>query len=305
MKLSIVSPVYNAEYIIPLLVKRIAKSVSTITEDYEIILVEDYSPDNSWARIKDIAKINNKVIGVKLSRNFGQHYAITAGLHKAKGDWVVVMDCDLQDQPEEIEKLYNKAKEGYDIVLARRKERKDNFFKKMFSIFFYRMLSFFTDTKQDRAVANFGIYHKKVIHSVLKMGDVIRVFPIMIQWVGFTKTSINVDHAKRESGKSTYTFAKLLRLAINTFLTFSNKPLILTIRFGFLISFISFLVGCFYLYRYLTDGIEVVGYTSLILSIWFLAGIIIFSIGILGLYVGKIFDTAKKRPTFIIDEIIE
>ncbi len=305
MKLSIVSPVYNAEYIIPLLVKRIENSVSTITEDYEIILVEDYSPDNSWTRIKDIAKINKKVIGVKLSRNFGQHYAITAGLYRAKGDWVVVMDCDLQDQPEEIEKLYNKAKEGYDIVLARRKERKDNFFKKMFSIFFYKMLSFFTDTKQDRAVANFGIYHKKVIDSVLKMGDVIRVFPIMIQWVGFTKTSINVDHAKRESGKSAYTFSKLFRLAINTFLTFSNKPLILTIRFGFLISFISFLVGCFYLYRYLTDGIEVVGYTSLILSIWFLAGIIIFSIGILGLYVGKIFDTAKKRPTFIIDEIIE
>ena len=305
MKLSIVSPVYRAENIIPLLIRRIEESVNKITDDYEIILIEDGSPDDSWGVIKDMTKRNTKVIGIKLSRNFGQHYAITAGLHEAKGDWVVVMDCDLQDQPEEIEKLYTKAKEGYDIVLARRKERKDNFFKKMFSIFFYKLLSFFTDTKQDRSVANFGIYHKKVIRSILNMGDIIRVFPIMIQWVGYNKVALDVDHSKREIGKSTYTFSKLFKLAINTFLTFSNKPLMLTVRFGLLISFFSFLVGCFYIYRYVTQGISVLGYTSLILSIWFLAGIIIFSIGILGLYIGKIFDTTKKRPTFIIDEIIK
>ncbi|WP_106794936.1 glycosyltransferase family 2 protein [Aquimarina sp. Aq78] len=305
MKLSIVSPVYKAEKIIPLLIKRIEESVSKITDDYEIILIEDCGPDNSWETIKDIANRNAKVVGIRLSRNFGQHYAITAGLHKVKGDWVVVMDCDLQDQPEEIENLYAKAKEGYDIVLARRKERKDHLFKKMWSIFFYKLLSYFTETKQDRSVANFGIYHKKVISSILVMGDVVRVFPIMVQWVGYNKTAIDVDHSKREIGKSTYTFSKLFKLAINIFLTFSNKPLILTVRFGLLISLFSFLVGCFYLYKYITYGISVLGYTSLILSIWFLAGIIIFSIGILGLYIGKIFDTTKKRPTFIIDEIIE
>lgn len=305
MKLSIVSPVYKAEKIIPLLIKRIEESVSKVTDDYEIILIEDYGSDNSWEIIKGIANRNAKIVGIRLSRNFGQHYAITAGLHKVKGDWIVVMDCDLQDQPEEIEKLYAKAKEGYDIVLARRKERKDHLFKKMWSIFFYKMLSYFTETKQDRSVANFGIYHKKVISSILAMGDVVRVFPIMVQWVGYNKTAIDVDHSKREIGKSTYTFSKLFKLAINTFLTFSNKPLILTVRFGLLISLFSFLVGCFYLYKYITYGISVLGYTSLILSIWFLAGIIIFSIGILGLYIGKIFDTTKKRPTFIIDEIIE
>jgi dolichol-phosphate mannosyltransferase len=305
MKLSIVSPVYKAEKIIPLLVKRIEEGVSKITDNYEIILIEDCGPDNSWETIKDIANKNAKVVGIRLSRNFGQHYAITAGLHKVKGDWIVVMDCDLQDQPEEIEKLYAKAKEGYDIVLARRKERKDHLFKKMWSIFFYKLLSYFTETKQDRSVANFGIYHKKVISSILAMGDVVRVFPVMVQWVGYNKTAIDVDHSKREIGKSTYTFSKLFKLAINTFLTFSNKPLILTVRFGLLISLFSFLVGCFYLYKYIIYGVSVLGYTSLILSIWFLAGIIIFSIGILGLYIGKIFDTTKKRPTFIIDEIIE
>ncbi|MBQ0735323.1 glycosyltransferase family 2 protein [Aquimarina celericrescens] len=305
MKLSIVSPVYKAENVVQLLVGRIEKSIQKITEDYEIILVDDGSPDNSWGVVREIAKINPKVIGIKLSRNFGQHYAITAGLEKTQGEWVVVMDCDLQDQPEEIEKLYAKTKEGYDVVLARRKERKDNFLKKLSSIIFYKLLSFFTDTRQDRLVANFGIYHNKVIESILNMGDIIRVFPIMVQWVGFCQTSIDVAHSKRTIGKSTYNFSKLFKLAINIFLTFSNKPLILTVRFGLLISFFSVIVGFVYLYRYFTYGVSVPGYTSLILSIWFLAGIIIFSIGILGLYVGKVFDTSKKRPTFIIDEIIK
>ncbi len=304
MKLSIVSPVYKSENIVPLLVERIEANVEKITEDYEIILVEDGSPDNSWEVIKKIAKKNAKVIGIKLSRNFGQHYAITAGLHKTQGEWVVVMDCDLQDQPEEIEKLYAKTKEGYDIVLASRYNRNDSFYKKTVSIIFYKLLSFFTDTKQDRSIANFGIYHRKVITSILMMGDIIRIFPIMVQWVGYNKTKIDVNHSKREIGKSTYTFSKLFKLAINTFLTFSNKPLILTVRLGLLVSLLSFFVGAFYLYRYFTHGISVLGYTSLILSIWFLAGIIIFSIGILGLYIGRIFDTTKKRPTFIIDEVI-
>jgi len=305
MKLSIVSPVYKAENIVPLLVEKIEESVKKITDEYEIILVEDGSPDNSWEEIYKIAKKNDKVVGVKLSRNFGQHYAITAGLNIVKGDWIVVMDCDLQDQPKEIEKLYKKAMEGYDIVLAKRKERKDHFYKRISSTIFYKLLSFFTDTKQDKSIANFGIYHKKVIHSILSMGDLVKVFPIMVQWVGYKKISIDIEHSKRNIGKSTYTFAKLFKLAINSFLTFSNKPLLLTVRFGLLISFFSFLVGSYYLYKYFTFGIALVGYTSLILSIWFLSGIIIFSIGILGLYVGKVFDTSKKRPTFIIDKKIE
>ncbi|MEK6152888.1 glycosyltransferase family 2 protein [Flavobacteriaceae bacterium 3-367] len=305
MKVSVVSPVYMAERVLSLLVHRIQDSMETVAEDYEIILVEDGSPDNSWSIVEGIASANKEVVGIKLSRNFGQHYAITAGLQQARGDWIIVMDCDLQDQPEEIPVLFKKAMEGYDIVLARRKARKDNFLKKQFSLCFYRLLSFFTDTKQDRSVANFGVYHKKVIRAVLDMGDIIRVFPIMVQWVGYKKTTVDVNHAKREAGKSSYTFQKLFRLAVNIFLTFSNKPLILTVRFGLFISLVSFLVGIFYLVKYLTGSIVVLGYTSLILSIWFLAGIIIFSIGILGLYVGKVFDTTKKRPFFIIDKIVK
>ena len=133
MKLSIVSPVYKAEKIIPLLVERIEKSVGKITADYEIILVEDGGPDNSWRVIEALSQNNPKIKGVKLSRNFGQHPAIMAGLSQSKGEWIVVMDCDLQDQPEEIEKLYAKALEGFDVVFAKRNNRQDGFFKKITS----------------------------------------------------------------------------------------------------------------------------------------------------------------------------
>ncbi|MBW6491202.1 MAG: glycosyltransferase family 2 protein [Lentimicrobium sp.] len=134
--ISVVSPVYRAEKIIPELVERIKNAVSKITDDFEIILVEDGGPDKSWEVIESLASINPRVKGIKLSRNFGQHYAITAGLDHATGDWVIVMDCDLQDVPEEIEKLYHKAQEGFDVVLAKRWERKDNYLKRAFSGFF-------------------------------------------------------------------------------------------------------------------------------------------------------------------------
>ena len=166
--LSIVSPVYKAEKIIPVLVERIENAVSKISSNYEILLVEDGGPDRSWEVIEAIANKNSKVKGIKLSRNFGQHPAIMAGLSQTTGEWIVVMDCDLQDQPEEIEKLYAKALEGYDIVLAKRRDRKDSFFKKMTSSFFSKIYGYLTDTQYDNEVANFGIYHRKVIAEVLK-----------------------------------------------------------------------------------------------------------------------------------------
>ena len=178
--LSIVSPVYKAEHILPLLVERIDRAVGKITNDYEIVLVEDGSPDQSWRVIEQIALTNSKVKGIKLSRNFGQHPAIMAGLSKAAGDWIVVMDCDLQDQPEEIEKLYTQVLEGFDIVLAKRKRRKDGFLKRMSSVLFSKIYGYFTDTVYDNEVANFGIYHKKVIAEVVKMEDYIKSFPLFI-----------------------------------------------------------------------------------------------------------------------------
>jgi len=283
-------------------VERIENAVRKISMNYEILLVEDGGPDRSWEVIETIAKSNSKVNGIKLSRNFGQHPAIMAGLSQAKGEWIVVMDCDLQDQPEEIEKLYTKALEGFDIVLAKRKNRQDGFFKKMTSVFFSKVYGYFTDTEYDNEVANFGIYHKKVIHSILEIPDAIKFFPLFVKFVGYNSTSIIVEHAERVEGNSSYSFTKLLSLAFNTIISFSNKPLKLFVKFGLTISIISFLVGIYNLYLALTHQIEVLGYSSIIVSIWFLSGVIITTVGVTGIYVGKIFDQTKGRSPYIIDK---
>lgn len=300
MRISIVSPVYRAERIIPVLVERIEESVSQITSDYEIILVEDCGSDNSWGVIENIAFVNERVRGIKLSRNFGQHYAITAGLDHSTGDWVVVMDCDLQDQPEEIIKMYQKAQEGYDIVLADRYQRQDSLFKRFSSYFFYKVLTYLTGVTQDGSVANFGIYKKEVIKAVCSMRESIRYFPTMIKWVGFKSTKIRVEHNSRFEGETSYNLKKLIQLSLNIILAYSDKPLRLMIKFGFLISSLSVLVGLYTLIQWVSGEILVLGYTSLILSIWFLSGVMILTLGVVGLYVGKTFEGVKNRPIYIV-----
>lgn len=304
MCISIVSPIYKGEKMLTELVSRIKASVEKITNDYEIILVNDCSPDNSWAVIKRICNIDNKVKGINLSRNFGQHYAITAGLSCSKGDWIVVMDCDLQDRPEEIPNLYNKAQEGYDTVFAQRVERKDKFFKRMSSAVFNAVFAYLTDQAQDKTVGNFGIYNRKVINSVLSMGDSVRWFPIMVKWVGYKIGYMPVEHAERGEGKSSYSFRRLLSVASDNMIAFSNKPLRLMLQFGFGVVIISLLIALFYFIRYLSGGIAVDGFTTMVISMWLLGGIIIMLIGMTGIYIGKIFDKAKDRPMYIIRDKI-
>lgn len=301
--ISFVSPVYRAEKILDKLVEEIQKVMLEINESYEIILVDDRSPDNSWQVMQKLSEAFPEVISIRLSRNFGQHPSIMAGLSQAKGEWIVVLDCDLQDQPKEVLKLYTKAKEGFDVVLAKRKNRQDGFLKRKTSFIFSKIYSFFTDTLYDNEVANFGIYNKKVIEAILNISDYIKFFPLFVKFVGFSTTAIEVEHAEREEGNSTYTFSKLVSLAFNTIISFSNKPLKLFVKFGLTISVISFLLGIYNLYLAMTSQIEVLGYSSIIVSIWFLSGVIITTIGVTGIYVGKIFDQTKNRPIFVIDEI--
>lgn len=302
--ISIVSPVYRGEKMTEELVRRISESVSPITEHYEIILVNDASPDNSWDVIRTECEKDSRVKGINLSRNFGQHYAITAGLSYAKGEWVVVMDCDLQDRPEEIPNLYSKAIEGYDSVFAQRVNRSDSWLKRMSSMLFYKFFSYMTETRQDASVANFGIYNRKVVESILAMGDKMRYFPTQVQWVGFRKYYMPVEHNSRMEGKSSYSLKKLFRLAFDTIVSFSDKPLRLTMNIGALITAVSFLIGLIYLIQYLCGHIAVMGYASLIISLWFICGILVFLIGVVGLYLGKTFNQTKGRPTFIVDDKI-
>jgi dolichol-phosphate mannosyltransferase len=298
--ISIVSPVYRADKIVSELVKQIKQSVSKITDEFEIILVNDCSPDNSWQMISEECAKDKRVKGLNLSRNFGQHYAISAGLSYAKGDWVVVMDCDLQDRPDEIPNLYQKAQEGYDIVYARRIARRDTFTKRMSSKLFHAIYSYLSGIKTDSTIANFGIFNKKVISEFNKMKETARSFPSLIQFVGFNRCTIDVKHSDRFEGKTTYSFAKLINLTGDVILSNSNKPLKLTVKIGFTISLLAFLLALYNLLSYFFGIIKVPGFTTTIFSIWFVGGLILFVLGIVGLYIGKIFDQVKERQLFIV-----
>lgn len=302
--ISVVSPVYRGEELIGALWQRITESVGSITDDYEIILVNDCSPDKSWQAIEGICQKDPKVKGINLSRNFGQHSAITAGLSKAAKEWVVVMDCDLQDRPEEIPKMATKAAEGFKVVLARRAARKDTFLKRLFSASFYRVLGYLTGSQQDASIANFGVYHKDVIKKVLSLQESIRYFPTMIQWVGYKQVKVDVEHAPRSAGESSYNFKKMLLLALDIILAYSDKPLRLVVKLGVLISILSFLFAGFVVSNALSGNYQVLGYASLMASLWFLSGILIFIMGIIGLYLGKTFEQTKGRPSFIIAEAL-
>lgn len=302
MKISIVSPIYKAENIVKELVKQIIFNVEPLVPDFEIILVNDASPDKSWQVISEICRKDKRVKGINLSRNFGQHNAITAGLSFAQGEWVVVMDCDLQDRPDEIPNLYKKALEGWDSVFAQRINRQDSFFKRLSSKCFYSLFSYLTDTRQDSSVANFGIYSKKVVTAILSMKDSIRYFPTMAQWVGYEKYYLPVQHDVRLEGSSSYSLKQLYKLAFGNIIAFSDKPLKLVVKFGFTLSFLSMCIAFYFFIRYLLGEIVILGFASLIVSMWFLSGITIMLIGVVGVYIGKVFDNTKNRPVFIVKE---
>ena len=300
IQISIVSPVYRAEKMVQMLVELIVQSVTTITDRYEIILVNDASPDASWQMIEHECAQNKQVKGVNLSRNFGQHYAITAGLSFAKGEWVVVMDCDLQDRPEEIPALYQKAQEGYDIVYARRKQRQDKWLKRMTSRMFNAVLNWLSGLKKDKEVANFGIYNRKVIAEYVKIPEYARSFGSLIRYLGFRTTAIDVQHALRAEGKSSYTLHRMLKLTFDVIISNSNKPLRMAVGLGFSMSALSFLLALYNVVARMIGIISFPGYTTTVFSIWFVGGLMLFVMGILGLYIGKIFDQVKGRPNYIV-----
>ena len=256
----------------------------------------------SWESICKTCSKFLEVRGVRLSRNFGQHYAISAGLSLARGNWVIVMDCDLQDRPVEIPRLLEKVAEGYDAVVARRTMRQDSFLKKLSSRLFYGTLGWLTGTAHDPAIANFGIYSAKVIATINSMPESIRYFPTMVRWVGFRTASLDVEHAARPEGKTSYNLRSLFNLALDICLAYSDKPLRMAVGTGFVVSSIGFVFAGFTALQAFRGKIQVLGYASLIVSLWVLSGLMIFIMGVVGLYVGKCFEGVKRRPVFIISE---
>ncbi len=282
------------------LVSRIETAVQSFTDDYEIILSNDCSPDNSWQKIEEICARNRKVKGVNLSRNYGQPYAVTAGLSKASGNWVVVMDCDLQDRPEEIPNLYAKAMDGWDVVLARRVERQDKFLKRMSSMAFHRVYDYLSGMKTDKTIGNFGIYCHHIVEEYVKIPEYARSFSVLIGTLGFKTTTIDVIHAERAEGESSYNLKKLLALTFNVIISNSNKPLQLAVTTGFLMSVISAIIAFYNVIAKFIGLIDVPGYTFTVFSIWFTSGLQMCMFGIMGLYIGKVYDQVKGRPNFII-----
>lgn len=300
--LSVVIPVYKAEKCLYELYTRLKQSLEIISEDFEIVLVEDCGGDRSWEIIQELAKQDHRIKGIQFSRNFGQHYGITAGLDHCNGDWVIVMDCDLQDRPEEIPRLYEKAQEGYDVVLARRKNRQDGFFKKKASKAFYQVFNYLADLQYDAEVGNFRIISRKVVSNLQLMREQLRFFGGLVDWMGFPTGCIEVQHNARFEGKSTYTFKKLWGLATDTIVAYSDKPLRLSIKIGFIIALASFIGGLYLIFRAILFGTSVLGWSSLMVSLYFLGGIIICILGIIGIYLGKTFDETKKRPLYLIKD---
>ena len=298
--ISVVVPCYRCGLYLEELSQRLESTLSKITDRFEIVLVDDGSPENDWEVIQRLSLRNPHVVGVELSRNFGQHCAITAGLRSATGDWVVVMDGDLQDCPEDIPALYEKARQGYDSVMAKRWERGDSEVRRWMSRGFYSVLAYLTDTAQDADIANFGIYHRKVIAAICQMPERLRYFPVMVRWVGFRTTTVLVTRQARVGSPSSYSLAKMLLMALDIMIAFSDKPLRLVAKFGFVLSLMSAGTGFYYLYLYLIGKVLVLGWTSLMLTTTFLGGLTIFVLGVVGIYVGKVLDETKKRPIYLV-----
>lgn len=268
-----------------------------LNKSFEIILVDDGSRDDSWNKISKHYHSSNYIKAIKFSRNFGQHNAIAAGLNLSTGSWVVVMDCDLQDQPEEIGNLLSKAEENFDVVLGQRIYRNDSIIKISSSFLFYRIFEKLSGLKFEKGIGNFGIYKRKVIDAVLSYKENFRPFPIIVKVVGFKRCAIEVKHGKRKEGKSNYTCFGLLKGALNTIIYYSHKPIWIFIAGGLgIVCFMFFLfIGMFFL-------MFEINVKDLILSLILLMSFVSLNTAIVGIYVSRVFIESKNRPLFIIDE---
>jgi dolichol-phosphate mannosyltransferase len=303
--ISVVAPAYRCSECIPELCRRLTTVLETIDPNFEIVLVNDASPDRDWEVIQELARADHRIKGVNFSRNFGQHHAITAGVDHASGDWVVVMDCDLQDQPEEIPNLYRAATEdGKDVVFALRKDRQDSRIKILASRSFGFVLSSLSELPINHRVANFSIFSRRVARSYRRLREGSRSHGLTLLWCGFKSGYVEAQHAPRFAGKSTYNLRRSVKLAIESITSQSNKPLRMSIRFGFAMAVLAMGFALYLAVRKLFFDDSVSGWTSTIVSLYFIGGLLIANMGVVGLYLGKVFDETKRRPIYIVADTL-
>ena len=301
--ISIVVPVYNEEKNIPELYNRLQTSIKGITERYEMIFVNDGSTDCSLSELKNLSKLDEQVYYVNFSRNFGHQIAVSAGLNFCNGKCVVIIDADLQDPPELIPKLYKEYQKGFEVVYAKREQREgETFLKKATSKLFYRILEKITSFEIPLDAGDFRLLDKKVVLALNKMPEQNKFLRGQIAWLGFKQSSVLYNRDGRKHGKTGYTYGKMFKLAFDAITGFSDKPLLLVSRLGFVISILSFFVIIYAIFAHFILKQTITGWTSLIISFMFIGGIQLLSVGIIGEYISRINLNVKDRPLYIIDE---
>jgi polyisoprenyl-phosphate glycosyltransferase len=299
IELSVVVPVYGCGDCLAALHARLTASVAQVTERYEFVFVDDRSVDNGWAVLRRLAREDPHVRAFRLSRNFGQDAAITAGLAQARGGWAVVMDCDLQEAPEDIPRLWAAAGEGYDVVRTVRRGWRHSAFRRWASRL-YRRLTLETDVRPD--YSNLSLLSRRVIDAFLRLRDRDREYMIALDWLGFDSTAIEIEHHERHAGQSGYTLERLVKVALDGMFFRSTVLLKVVVLVGFLVALAGIVLAGFEVVDYFAENDRTVpGYTSLAVLLLLLAGFIIVSVGVVGLYVGRIFEQVKNRPLFLVD----
>lgn len=300
VQLSVIIPVYRAQPFLHQLCARLQDVLNKLSLSYEILFVDDSSPDNSWNMLIEIAGSTKSVRALKLSRNYGQQAAITAGLTYARGQWAVVMDCDLQDRPEDIPRLIAKAKEGYDIVFAKRASRAKEPFRSLVSQIYFKLLSIIAGSSVDDSCGSFSIISRNVIDAFLRFTDHNRHYLLILFWLGFRRGYIEAQRAVRNEGESSYNLRTLFRLALQGVFFQSTALLGWIIGTGFAISFLGFLGIIYVLSEFFICRTVLSGWTSTVVLTLTLGGFNLIAVGVVGLYIGQIFEQVKGRPLFVV-----
>lgn len=302
-QISVIIPVYNEHQILPELYERLKKAVESISPEYELIFVNDGSKDLTLSKLLELADADNKVFYINLSRNFGHQVAVSAGLDMCSGDAVVIIDGDLQDPPELIPELYLKHKQGFEVVYARRIQRKgESFIKKLTARMFYRILQRMTSINIPLDAGDFRLVDRKIVDYLKQMPEQNKFLRGQIAWLGFKQTHVEFVREGRKYGKTGYSYAKMARFALDGITAFSDKPLKFVTNMGILVSSLSFIIVLYAIYSHFILHRTITGWTSLIISSMFIGGIQLISIGIIGEYISRINKDVRKRPLYIIDK---
>lgn len=303
MKISIVTTLYKSASFINEFHQRITETVKKITEDYEIILVNDGSPDNSLEVALKLFESDKKVKIINLSRNFGHHKAIMTGLKYSKGEYIFLLDIDLEEPPELLEDFYNELKkdENTDVVFGVQEKRKGKIFEKISGGLFYKVFNMISDFKIANNVLTIRILKKKYVKSLIKCKEKNLFLAGLFEYIGFNQKKFVVKKLSRDT--TSYTLRKKIKLLINAITSFSSKPLEIFFYLGFFISGLSFVYGLYLIFMKLFFSKSLEGWTSLMVSVWFLSGTILLSLGIIGIYLSKIFDEVKNRPRSLVKNI--